>query len=93
MICRKCGTDIADKALVCYKCGTATTEPVFAPPGEGRSGSKATLVTSLAALALMVIVAVFMTRASPDGTPRSVTWVVAGVAVVIIILRAYARRR
>ena len=41
----------------------------------------------------MVLVAVFMTRASPDGTPRSVTWVVAGVAVVIIVLRAYARRR
>jgi len=93
MTCRKCGTEIADKAIVCYKCGTATTEPVFAPPGEGRSRSTLTLITSLAALALMVLVAVFMTRASPDGTPRSVTWVVAGVAVVIIVLRAYARRR
>ena len=93
MTCRKCGTEIADKAIVCYKCGTATTEPVFAPPGEGRARSNSTLITSLVALALMVLVAVFMTRASPDGTPRSVTWVVAGVAVVIIILRAYARRR
>jgi zinc-ribbon domain len=93
MICRKCGTDIADKALVCYKCGTATTEPVFAPPSKGRARSKLTLVTSLAALALMVLAAVFMTRASPDAAPRSVTWVFAGVAVVIIILRAYARRR
>ena len=36
----------------------------------------------------MVLVAVFMTRASPDGAPRSVTWVFAGVAVVIIVLRA-----
>jgi hypothetical protein len=93
MICRKCGTDIADKAIVCYKCGAATTEPVFAPPGASRARSTSTLVTSLVALALMVSVGVFMTRASPDGTPRSVTWVVAGVAVVIIILRAYARRR
>ncbi len=76
MTCRKCGTEIADKALVCYKCGTATTEPVFAPPGKGRARSKSTLVTSLVALALMVLVAVFMTRASPDGMPRSVTWVV-----------------
>ena len=92
MTCRKCGTDIAEKALVCYKCGTATTEPVHTPPAA-RAPSKATLVTSLVALALMVAVAFFMTRASPDGTPRSVTWVVAGVAVVIIILRAYARRR
>ena len=93
MICRKCGIEIADKAIVCYKCGTATTEPVFAPPREGRGRSKSTLITSLVALALMVLVAVFMTRASPDSAPRSVTWVFAGVAVVIIILRAYARRR
>ena len=29
MICRKCGTEIAAKALICYRCGTATTEPLF----------------------------------------------------------------
>jgi hypothetical protein len=28
MKCRKCGTEIAAKAIICYKCGTATTEPV-----------------------------------------------------------------
>lgn len=28
MICRTCGTEIADKAIVCYRCGTGTTEPV-----------------------------------------------------------------
>ena len=28
MICRHCGTEIADKAIVCYRCGTGTTEPV-----------------------------------------------------------------
>jgi hypothetical protein len=93
MTCRKCGTDIADKALVCYKCGTATTEPVFAPPASTRPRSRATLVISLAAILLLALAAAFMTRASPDGTPRSVTWVFAGVAVVIIVLRAYARRR
>ena len=26
MQCRSCGAEIADKALICYKCGTATTE-------------------------------------------------------------------
>jgi hypothetical protein len=53
----------------------------------------ATLVTSLLALALLVLAALFLTRTSPDGTPRLVTWVVAGVAVAIVVLRAYARRR
>ena len=34
MICRSCGTQIADKAIVCYRCGSATTDPVRQPaPG------------------------------------------------------------
>jgi hypothetical protein len=28
VICRHCGTEIADKAIVCYRCGAGTTEPV-----------------------------------------------------------------
>lgn len=32
MICRSCGTEIADKAIVCYRCGAATTDPVRQPP-------------------------------------------------------------
>jgi len=31
MKCRSCGTEIADKAIVCYRCGTGTTEPVRRP--------------------------------------------------------------
>jgi len=35
MICTHCGTEIADKALICYRCGNATTEPRIKPPAEG----------------------------------------------------------
>ncbi len=35
MICKHCGTEIADKALICYRCGHATTEPRVKPPSEG----------------------------------------------------------
>ena len=31
MICRSCGTEIADKAIICYRCGAATTDPVRKP--------------------------------------------------------------
>ena len=31
MQCRNCGTEIADKAIVCYRCGAGTTDPVRAP--------------------------------------------------------------
>ncbi len=32
MNCRQCGTEIAEKALICFKCGAATTDPVYQPP-------------------------------------------------------------
>ena len=32
MICKHCGTEIADKALICYRCGQATAEPRVKPP-------------------------------------------------------------
>jgi hypothetical protein len=35
MLCTHCGTEIADKALICYRCGNATTEPRIKPPAEG----------------------------------------------------------
>ena len=32
MKCRACGAEIAANALICYKCGTATSEPRIPPP-------------------------------------------------------------
>jgi hypothetical protein len=34
MTCKHCGARIADKALICYKCGNATTEPRIKPPDD-----------------------------------------------------------
>ena len=36
MICTHCSTEIADKALICYRCGRATAEPRIKPPASGR---------------------------------------------------------
>ena len=35
MTCAHCGTQIADKALICYRCGRPTTEPRIKPPDTG----------------------------------------------------------
>ncbi len=35
MTCKGCGTEIAEKALICYRCGRATVEPRVTPPSEG----------------------------------------------------------
>ena len=34
MKCRSCGAEIAANALICYKCGTATTEAKIKPPAR-----------------------------------------------------------
>jgi uncharacterized membrane protein YvbJ len=31
MKCRQCGTEIADKALICFRCGTAVAEAIHKP--------------------------------------------------------------
>ena len=60
MQCRNCGAEIADKALICYRCGTATTEARYqpAPIGRIRSSSRMlrTIVLVLAILAAVLTV-------------------------------------
>lgn len=51
MRCRFCDTEIADKALICYRCGRATTDARVTPPPVRRSN------TTLAAAALLGVLA------------------------------------
>ena len=57
MQCRNCGVEIADKALICYRCGTATTEAKYKPtePKRARSNRTPLLVTVLLLLLLLAI--------------------------------------
>ena len=51
MKCRNCGAEIAEKALICYRCGTATTEAKYQPaplPRKGASSSRALIWVVLA---------------------------------------------
>jgi hypothetical protein len=61
MQCRSCGTEIADKAIVCYRCGTATTEAKFKPAVvHDRRSPNIWIVAGVAALALVVLLLVFL---------------------------------
>jgi len=44
-------------------------------------------------LILLVVLALFLGRTASGTTPKSVTWAVVAIAVIIVALRAYARRR
>lgn len=92
MLCRSCGTEIADKALVCYRCGAATTDPTVKPPSGAPARSSASLVASIIALVLIGLFALYMVRTPAAGASRSLSWAVVAFAVVIIVLRGFARR-
>ena len=93
MQCRSCGAAIADKALICYKCGTATTEAKYQPAPLPRASSRAGLVLTALAIALLVAAALYVERFSAAGSSPWITYVAVVVAVIIISVRAYARRR
>jgi zinc ribbon protein len=77
MKCRNCGTEIADKALICYRCGTATAAPRIPPPVERRERGPLPLIIAILAI---VLAAVFAVPYLPPGPTR-----LAGYAAVAVV--------
>jgi uncharacterized membrane protein YvbJ len=93
MQCRSCGAEIADKALICYKCGTATTEAKYQPAQLRQNATRSRLVPTVIAMAILVAAVLYLERASGGASQQWVTYIAVGAAVIIIGIRAYARRR
>jgi hypothetical protein len=90
MTCRNCGTEIAEKALICYRCGTATSEPRVAPPAARRRVSRGPLVL---ALVVLVVAAMVMGQVVTDQVPREVGYGLAGLALVAVLWHLARGRR
>ncbi|MFL6278853.1 MAG: hypothetical protein ACJ731_01970 [Vicinamibacterales bacterium] len=92
MQCRNCGTEIADKAIVCYRCGVGTTEPVRRPaplPTRGRGPSL------LAGIIPLLLALVMLAGADASGYPREADMAAAvlGAAGVLMLIARVMRRR
>jgi hypothetical protein len=93
MQCRSCGTEIADKAIVCYRCGAATTDPIrkpvpIAPRGRGWPSLAAGVTPLLAALSLLL-------TADTSGHPQAMTTsaeALAALGALVLIARLIRRR-
>ena len=92
MTCGSCGATIADKAIVCYRCGAPTAAPAARPkrpaaPRRSRAGALVLLV-----IGVLLLVAGLMWP--PDsGTGRDVVRF-AGLALVVMgAVRMLVRRR
>jgi membrane protein YdbS with pleckstrin-like domain len=90
MKCRNCGTEIADKALICYRCGTATAEPRIAPPAERRRRGPLPIILTLLAI---VVAAAMVVPWLPPGPERIAAWIVVIVLAVIATLKLQPTRR
>jgi uncharacterized membrane protein YvbJ len=93
MRCRQCGTEIADKAIVCYRCGASTTDPVRQP---ARVKKRASPWLSLVVILVLVLLALYLgqasrTAADPDRL-QTIAGVCAGAALMVLILRLVRRR-
>jgi uncharacterized membrane protein YvbJ len=69
MQCRNCGTEIADKALICYRCGTATTEAKYKPaPRRARRSRVAPIVLTVIIIAILLLIALYFAKRSAAST-------------------------
>jgi len=93
MQCRNCGTEIADKAIICFRCGAATTDPV----------RKAVAIkprrTPLVPLVLVVILAAsglylgVESRTAANAEPFELAaGLCAGAALTVLLLTVLRRR-
>jgi len=92
MKCRNCGTEIADNALICYRCGEATVKPRIAPP---RPKPERGLIPVIVALLVIIAAAVMVLPELPVGPPRAAGWASVAIitAVTVWVLRPRRRQR
>ena len=93
MQCRSCGAEIADKAIVCYRCGAGTTDPVrkAVPIKPRRSSLVPSVIAAILALAAVYLWQLSQTAANPE-LPRLAAGLSVGAAVVVLILFVLGRR-
>jgi hypothetical protein len=93
MQCRHCGTEIADKAIVCYRCGAATTDPVRQPAPVGRRRRS---LPALIGMVVLLAAALYMGRASQTAANPERWQTIAGIlvaaAIVLLLVRIIRRR-
>ena len=51
MICASCGARIAEKAIICYRCGAPTAAPVAPGPAVRSGRTRSVLIVALIAAA------------------------------------------
>jgi predicted amidophosphoribosyltransferase len=92
MTCRSCGAEIADKALVCYRCGAPTADAKYKPPPR-RARSSPILMLRVLIVGLVASIAIYAIRFASGDATNAARWFIVLFAAAIIAFRLVSRRR
>ena len=87
MICRDCGAEIDDRALICFRCGTATAAREREPQEEASPRGARPWATVGLAAAFVLVVGFFLTPFSGGDPPHPFVWLVLTVAGLLLAWR------
>ena len=92
MQCRNCGTEIAEKAIVCFRCGAATTDPVRR---AAKIAPRRRPLVPLVAIVSLIVAGLYLTRAAQTAANPEIYQLAAGLcggaAVVVLLVRIVRR--
>jgi hypothetical protein len=88
MQCRNCGTEIADKAIVCFRCGAATTDPVRRP---AKITPKRWPLVYLVLMVVLAVLAIYLVQLSRTAAHADIFQLAAGIcaggALALLLVR------
>ena len=89
MVCGRCGATIADKAIVCYRCGT----PTAAPGAAVRKGDVARPRRLVWAILLVIIAGACLYEAATaiHGSTAHYVWAAVGLLTLIAAVVTFVR--
>jgi hypothetical protein len=97
MTCKNCGTEIADKALICYRCGQATFEAQRKPAQLGPTWRPGVAALTIGLLLNVLGIAALLEGTSGVPFPyNDAPWAAIAVGLVIALYggaRLFQRRR
>jgi hypothetical protein len=92
MQCRNCGTEIADKAIVCFRCGAGTTDPVRRAVKIAPTRSP---LVSVVVMVVLVLMALYLGQASRMAARSDIfelaAGICAGAALTVLLVRILRR--
>ena len=86
MICKTCGTEIANKALICYRCGIETSGPRHQRLSSDLSEHRAWPPIFLGGVFLLAVSFFLVLSVDGESVPAAV-WLMLGAAGILLVWR------